>query len=420
MSYNLNIGFVGLTHLGLCTLASTAKLGVNTYGFDFDSKQISKIKSNKLDIVEPKLDNILKKYKKFIKISNDENIISKCDLVFLSHDVSTNSKGESNLTIINKYIKLIKNKMKAKRALIILCQVPPGFTRKIKSNKFDIYYQVETLIFGNAIYRAQNPERIIIGKTDINNKINSFYEEYLNFFNAPKLYMNYESAELTKIAINLMLISSISTSNTLSEISKKINADWKNVSEALKLDKRIGKFSYLRPSLGLSGGNLERDLNNIIKISNNLSVDGSIFKNFLKNSNNQKLWIYNQIIKIEKKIKINNITFLGITYKENTNSIKNSNTIYTIRKLKNVKISVYDPIIKSSTLINKKVYFHKNIKEAIHYCNILIISTPWQEFYDIDIKLLKQSKLEYIIDPYRVLFHYKKNLKCKYYCLGTK
>ena len=51
---------------------------------------------------------------------------------------------------------------------------------------------------------------------------------------------------------------------------------------------------------------------------------------------------------------------------------------------------------------------------------ILIISTPWQEFYDIDIKLLKQSKLEYIIDPYRVLFHYKKNLKCKYYCLGKK
>ena len=116
--------------------------------------------------------------------------------------------------------------------------------------------------------------------------------------------MNYESAELTKIAINLMLISSISTSNTLSQISKKIHADWDDISRALKLDKRIGKFSYLRPSLGLSGGNLERDLNNIIKISNNLSVDGSIFKNFLKNSNNQKLWIYNQIKKIEKLLRI--------------------------------------------------------------------------------------------------------------------
>ena len=420
MPHKLNIGFVGLTHLGLCTLASTAKLGISTYGFDFDNKQINKINNNKLDIVEPNLNNILKKYKNYIKISNDENIISKCDLVFLSHDVSTNSKGDSNLMIIKKYIKLIKNKIKTNRALVILCQVPPGFTRKIKSNKFDIYYQVETLIFGNAISRAQKPERIIVGKKNISNKLNIFYEKYLNLFNAPKLYMNYESAELSKIAINLMLISSISTSNTLSQISKKINADWDDISKASKLDKRIGKFSYLRPSLGLSGGNLERNLNNIIKISNNLSVDGSIFKNFLKNSNNQKLWIYNQLKKIEKKFKINSITFLGITYKENTNSIKNSNAIYTIRKLKNIKIYVYDPVIKSSKFINKKVYFNKSIKEAIHNSKILIISTPWEEFYDIDIKLLKQSKLKYIIDPYRVLFHHKKNFKCEYYCLGTK
>ena len=77
--------------------------------------------------------------------------------------------------------------------------------------------------------------------------------------------MNYESAELSKISINLMLISSIMTSNTIASYCEKINASWSDIIDTLKLDKRIGKFAYLRPSPGLSGGNLERDLMNSYK-----------------------------------------------------------------------------------------------------------------------------------------------------------
>ena len=97
--------------------------------------------------------------------------------------------------------------------------------------------------------------------------------------------MKYESAELTKISINMFLISSITTTNELAEISKKIGANWSEISPALRLDKRIGKYAYLNPGLGISGGNLERDLNTITKIYKSNNMDSKLFKFWQDKSN---------------------------------------------------------------------------------------------------------------------------------------
>ena len=121
------------------------------------------------------------------------------------------------------------------------------------------------MFFGDAIQRALKPERIIIGAEDDHFPDNKF-KKYLSQYNCPIINMNYESAELAKIAINICLVSSISVANTLSEVCEKINANWFNVTKALKLDKRIGRHAYLSPGLGIAGGNLERDLSTITNI----------------------------------------------------------------------------------------------------------------------------------------------------------
>ena len=148
-----------------------------------------------------------------------------------------------------------------------MSQVHPGFTRNINWPKNLLYYQVETLIFGKAIERAQYPERIIVGTHEVKQKINSLYKKYLNKFNCPILKMKFEEAELSKMFINAYLVNDVILTNLLSSITKKLNLDWSRSSNALKLDKRIGKFSYLNPGLGISGGNLERDIYNLSKIS---------------------------------------------------------------------------------------------------------------------------------------------------------
>ena len=124
--------------------------------------------------------------------------------------------------------------------------------------------------------------------------------------------MNYESAELTKIAINLFLISSIVTSNKLSEISSNLGANYNKIKSALKLDKRIGRFAYLNPGLGIAGGNLERDLINIIKISKKHHIDKKLFDSWNDNSNFMKEWAYRKFKRVNKKNIITKISILGI------------------------------------------------------------------------------------------------------------
>ena len=413
---NIKIGFAGLSHLGLCSMIANANLGIQTYGFDFDKNRVEKYNDFKLDIKEPKLLNLLKKNNNLIKMDNKIKILSDCNLIYISNDVATDKNGNSNLSLVNKYIIEVKKIIKKKSALIILCQVPPGFTRKNISKKIDLYYQVETLIFGKAIQRATTPERIIIGKTNKDSNLNLYYKNYLNLFKCPKIFMNYESAELAKIAINIMLISSITSSNVLSNIASNVNGDWNDITKAIKLDKRIGKYSYLRPSLGLSGGNLERDLVSIKKISLKNNVNSNLFDSFLLNSQSQKNWI----LLLLKKLNINleyKICFLGLTYKENTHSIKNSNAIHSILKLKRFKINAYDPVINSLD-ISKNLSVKHNLFEAVKGCEVLIITTPWSEFFNLKIKYLNNSDIKILIDPYGVLYDQKNNMKFKYFTIG--
>ena len=89
-----------------------------------------------------------------------------------------------------------------------------------------------------------------------------YFLKYLYLFSKKIIEMNYESAELTKISINIFLATSITTTNYLSDIANQVNANWNHI-KSLKLDKRIGKYAYLEPGLGISGGNIERDLRGI-------------------------------------------------------------------------------------------------------------------------------------------------------------
>ena len=220
-----------------------------------------------------------------------------------------------------------------------MSQVTPGFTQKINYPKDKLFYQVETLIFGKAFDRALSPDRIIIGSA--NKKIPKSVANFFKKFSKNIIVTNYNSAELSKIAINLFLTSSITTTNTINELAKKINADWTDLKKILHLDKRIGKYAYLKPGLGISGGNLERDNSNFINYSIKFDTNSDLIKTFLRNSKYQKLIFLNLI-----KKKINNFKcplIYGLAYKDNTHSIKNSISINLISLFKEkMKIFYYD------------------------------------------------------------------------------
>ena len=396
----IKVGFIGLTHLGIVTSIAFSKKNINVIAYD---KNIEKITDGKIiyNVKEPFLENSLKKNDKILFTKNLNDLL-KCKIIYIAYDVPTDHRGIPNYLKINQSLKLL-NKNKYKGIVVIHSQIKPGFMNKVSKKNFkNIYYHVETLVFGEAFNRAFKPERIIIGKSDINKKMDPTLYRILCKFKCEIIEMTYQSAELTKIAINIFLISSITCSNFLSSLSKKINANWDDITKSLRLDKRIGKFAYLKPNMGLSGGNLERDLTSIIDISKKNSTDYDYAKILKKQSDKQSKWLNEQILTSLKEDK-DAVGFLGITYKENTNSIKNSPACKVINK-KKYNILFFDPIIKEY----RGLMSQTTIKEIMKKSKIIIVTSPWKEFMDIKINFInKNFKGHSIIDPHGIFKDYK-------------
>jgi UDPglucose 6-dehydrogenase len=421
MIKKIKIGFVGLTHLGLNYLAASAQKKFSVMGIDTSNKKVIKLNKNIIEYKEPNLKKIILKNKKNITFTHNFKNLKKCNLVFISQDVKTNTSGKSDLKnlriLINKTIKhLNKNAI-----LVVLSQIKPGFMRTINIGHRKLYHQVETLIFGKAFSRALNPERIIVGCINKFNEISPIYLRYLNSFKCPVLKMEYESAEIAKISINLLLASSVTTTNILSELCEKMSADWNDIVPALKLDKRIGKFAYIKPGLGISGGNIERDIVTVKSMLNKESPPSLLLKNMLENSQYMKHWL-NRILTKEKtlvkKDKIN-IGIVGAAYKENTNSIKNSPIIDLLNYLKDKKnISIYEPMLNLE-LKNKNIKQVHDLKKLVNKNEIIIFMRPWINKKEIQ-NVYKNLKNKLVIDPYRVInFKDQKNILNKYFTLGT-
>ena len=420
MRTNLKVGFVGLTHLGLTYLAASSEKGFKVKGIDLNQNKINKLKKFDIEYKEPNLKKTIFQNKKNIFFSSHLNNLMDCNIVFISQDIPTNDKGKGDFKNLKRLINSASKFLNKKSVLVILSQVQPGFTRLINFDHSRLYYQVETLIFGNALERALKPERIIIGCDSSESKINRFLLNYLDNYKCPIIKMKYESAELTKISINLLLASSITTTNMLAQACEKVSADWHEIIPALKLDKRIGKNAYIKPGLGISGGNIERDIYSVGEILKKENKTLSIIKAFQKNSLYMKSWVYRVLKKekiLSKKHKFN-IGILGLSYKEKTDSIKNSPAIHLLKKIRNTKVKVYDPAVILKKI--KNCQQADNIRSLVNNSNVIILMTPWFEFHNIkNILRAQKSRKIILIDPYRIIdFEKIKNKYFKYFTIG--
>jgi len=416
------VGFCGMTHLGICSAIASISKGFQTMCFDPNQKNIINLRKGIFPIKEPYLEEALRKNKHLINFTENAQDLEYCDLIYISPDILTNNRGISNLKEIKNLISIIIPYINKNSTMVILSQVPPGFTRKIKKKINKIYYQVETLIFGKGYERAMYPERYIIGCQDHLEPLPKNLEMFLKKSNCPVLKMTYESAEFAKISINMCLISSITVANKMSEICENVGANWNEIIPALRLDKRIGEHAYIKAQLGISGGNLERDIATAIKISKKYKIKTSLFENFFEISNNRKNWVFQLIQKvILPKIPLPRIAILGLSYKKDTNSTKNAPSLILLSQLKSMSVIVYDPVVDVN---NIAPWCEKanNPEEAILKSDILIILTPWEQILKINLKWVSENmNNKYFIDPFN-LFNKKKidHLGMKYFSIGMK
>ncbi len=214
----ITIGYAGMTHLGLNYAIAGAGKDFSIIGYDPNLDTINKLNAGQLPVVEPGLDEALIARKQNLEFTNQIARLGACDVVYIAPDVSTDDNGQSDLSYIKQLIEQVIPALSSEAILVVLAQVPPGFTRSIKLAPHRLYYQVETLVFGQALQRAEQPERYIVGCANPSQPLDAKLTKYLQAFNCPVLPMRYESAELAKIAINCCLVASVTVANTLGEL----------------------------------------------------------------------------------------------------------------------------------------------------------------------------------------------------------
>jgi UDPglucose 6-dehydrogenase len=357
-------------------------------------------------VFEPGLAERYRENRSRLRFTSEPSALAACDIIIFARDVATDDAGRSDLEPLQALIRTVTPHARPGAVLVVLSQVPPGFTRALRSSgSQDWYYQVETLVFGRAVERALHPERFIVGTAEPAAPLPQAYRSLLEAFDCPILPMRFESAELTKIAINMCLVSSVSVANTMAELCEAIGADWSEMFPALKLDRRIGPHAYLAPGLGLSGGNLERDLATVRVLAQRHGTDAGVVDAWLAGSSHRREWLLKTLhrevlARVERPV----VAVWGLAYKPETHSTKNSPALRLLEALGAFPVRVHDPQVVLGPWPKGNVTQVDDPLEACRGADALVVATPWPVYATIApgaIRSALQGRV--VIDPFGAL-----------------
>ncbi|HZQ74376.1 MAG TPA: nucleotide sugar dehydrogenase [Burkholderiales bacterium] len=399
------IAFAGMTHLGLVSGVAASEKGFRVVCFDPDARRIAALRRKELPVSEPQLEHLLAKNSERLVFTSSAEDLKSCDVIYVAPDVPTDDAGASDLAPINSMLERVFLAAGPNAVVVVLSQVPPGYTRRKQHPDRALHYQVETLIFGRAVERALVPERYIVGCADPAAPLPATYRAFLEAHGCPILPMRYESAELCKISINMFLVSSVTTSNVLAELCEKTGADWSEIAPALKLDRRIGPHAYLAPGLGIAGGNLERDLATVCRFADELGTDAAVVRAWLANSRHRRDWalrtLHDEVLsKADDPV----IAVLGLAYKQDTHSTKNSPSLALLKHLQRFSLRLHDPVVPAAEAGHPRAYAARSALEACEGADALVIMTPWKEFASLSpADIARRMRGNVVLDPHGVL-----------------
>ena len=403
------IGFAGLSHLGIIYSMAAAARGLSVMAFDERPELAPAMAAGRFPVAEPGLEDAFREHGQRIRYTADADLLGTCALIFITLDVQTDEANSSNLATLEALIDRVASIARPDAVLALMSQVPPGYSRNLAAKLVPtqkLYYQVETLVFGNALDRAINPERYMVGCANPAEPFPQSYQYFLDAFACPVLPMRYESAELCKIAINCFLVSSVATTNALAEICEGIHADWSEIAPALRLDKRIGPHAYLKPGLGIAGGNLERDLVTVQRLAAEHGCDARVVTAWQQNSAYTRDWVLRRMFRLgllERPADVE-LAVWGLAYKQDTHSVKNSPSLALLRSLPGYRWRVYDPVAQIEVSDFPGIRVCQSSLNAVQGVVALVVMTPWKELANVSLESVRDvMQGRQVLDPYGIL-----------------
>ena len=392
----MKISVIGTGYVGLVSGVCFAEFGFNVTCVDKDKNKIQDLKDGKVPIYEPGLDAILKRNIESSRITFTTNLKSSVqvsDVVFIA--VGTPSRrgdGYADLSFVFNVAKEIAKSIDGYTLIVTKSTVPVGTGYKVKeiikkskpNLEFDIVSNPEFLREGSAIEDFMRPDRVVVGyETEKSKKIMAALYRPLYLLETPIVYTSLESAELIKYASNAFLAVKISYINQIADLCEKVGANVNDISKGMGLDKRIGnKFLHAGPGYG--GSCFPKDTVALVKTANANNLDLSIVNETVKYNYNRKKTMVEKIQSSVKNIKNKNIGILGLSFKPETDDMRESPSIDIINGLLDLgaKVCAYDPaaLEEAKKILPKKTLFVSNAKHCIKDKDILVILTEWNEF----------------------------------------
>jgi UDPglucose 6-dehydrogenase len=404
--------FLGLSHLGVVSSIGWASLGDSVVAVDLDPEPVTRLQRGELPVLEPLLDSLFAETRDRMTFATEPSLVRDAALVVVARDVPTDSGNASDISPVTALIDAAIPHLRDGVTLVVMSQVPPGFTRHLgelirarrPGLRFSLHYWIETLVFGNAVERFLKPERIMIGCADPTALLPPRLEEGLARFKAPVFRMRYESAELTKTAINLYLCATVTYANTLSDLCEAVGADWSEMMPPLRLDRRIGPAAYIRPSLGIAGGNLERDLVTLRQLCRSRGVDSAFIDTMIDYNSRRYQWVQRKLeTHVFSAVARPVLAVWGLAYKRDTRSTKNSMALKVIDALRGrADVRAWDPVVGAADVdVPAKVV--GDAVEALDGADGLLIVTDWPQFERLPPDALQRMRRRIVIDCVGIL-----------------
>lgn len=411
----MKISIIGTGYVGLVSGACFADLGHSVVCLDKDKTKIKSLSQGNSSIYEPGLDDILKKniQSKRLSFTTSYQIACEADILILCIDTPAKKTGEPNLANLKLSLKSISSKLKKEIFLVTKSTVPIGTNEYIKNFienranfKINIISNPEFLKEGCAVQDFFSPSRIVIGcESNASRKLMKELYAPLKLPNKKFVFMKVQSAELTKYASNSFLATKISFINKISQIADHANADIHEIKRGIGSDSRIGN-EFLNAGLGYGGSCFPKDIKALINFEKKLKIDHSLFSVVEEINNQQFILFYKKIIDAMGKKDLKHASFLiwGLSFKPNTNDVRDSIALRLIHRLADqVKhLYLYDPeaIRESSAHLSQysNITYCESAYEYIKSANALILCTEWLEFQNLKINKLKNLKDKKIFD----------------------
>ena len=432
----MKLCMIGTGYVGLVSGVCFSDIGNDVICVDRDIKKVEDLKKGIIPIYEPGLDElVLKNYRnKRLKFStNLKDSILKSDIVFIC--VGTPTKKNSNgadLSQVYNVAKEIAGSVSKFKIIVTKSTVPVTtgdevekiISQKVPKKLFSVVSNPEFLREGEAIRDFTYPDRVVIGTRD--KKSNKILKNlYLPLISKGAKYVNTSrrAAELIKYASNAFLATKITFINELANLCEKIDVNIEDISIGMGLDKRIGG-RFLRAGPAYGGSCFPKDTKAIVTTADTFKTNLSVIKSVIKSNENRSALLLKRVFYILKNnIKNKKICFLGVTFKANTDDMRDSSSLSMIPSLikKGAKINYFDPTGEKDNFKRlKNVNFSNNINSAIKDSDLIIIHTEWNDFKSINFKKKVKKKNFVIFDMRNIYSATKmKDLKIKYFGVGS-